>query len=142
MLKCFGNFVKNQLTMNVKVLFRAFLCSCPYVSNALSCFQRLNTVMVGLDDVSPPTVFFFFRIIGWFLGPVHYKNLHLGSACEFLHKASFDFEGISLHLYIYFIKAFSCVFIIIILLAGLVLEALLVGRRELGYITFQFPFSS
>lgn len=142
MLKCFGNFVKNQLTMNVKVLFRAFLCSCPYVSNALSCFQRLNTVMVGLDDVSPPTVFFFFRIIGWFLGPVHYKNLHLGSACEFLHKASFDFEGISLHLYIYFIKAFSCVFIIIILLAGLVLEALLVGRRELGYVTFQFPFSS
>ena len=97
LLKCLGIFVKIRLTMNVKVYFGTF-SSVPWICVPvlmpgppclLYLFTCLDdfTVIVELGSVSPPTVLFFFRIVLAVLGPLHYTNIHLGSACEFLPQS-------------------------------------------------------
>ena len=111
LLNCLGTFVRIQLTVNISLFwefqFRCMdLCACPYARTMLSRYDDFIITM-ELGSVSPPTVIFFFRVV-W--GPLHYKNIHLGSAYKFLPQSRLFFldRDFIEFTYLYYQSIFPC----------------------------------
>lgn len=106
-----GHICQNSIDHEYNSLFWEFqfgcmdLCACLYARTTLLCYDDF-IITVELGSISPPTVIFFFGIV-W--GPLHYKNIYLGSAYEFLPQSWLfldrDFTEFT---YLYYQSIFPC----------------------------------